>query len=76
MCALITRNVDGPLPAGRGISGAFITHSSYRVTGSAAATGQAAGVAAALATDRNCLPHQIPWERKKATVATFDSALS
>jgi len=45
--ALIARDVDALLMAGRCISGDFIAHSSYRVTGNAAATGEAAGIAAA-----------------------------
>jgi hypothetical protein len=73
--ALIARDVEGLFLAGRCISGDFIAHSSYRVTGSAVATGQAAGVAAALAADTNCLPHQVPLERIKATLATFDAGL-
>jgi hypothetical protein len=47
--ALIAKDVDGLLMAGRCISGDFIAHSSYRVTGNAVAMGEAAGVTAALA---------------------------
>jgi hypothetical protein len=47
--ALIARDVDGLLMAGRCISGDFITHSSYRVTGNAVAMGEAAGKIAACA---------------------------
>ena len=46
---LIPRDVDGLLVGGRCISGTHEAHSSYRVTPIALATGQAAGVAAALA---------------------------
>jgi hypothetical protein len=45
--ALIARDVPNLLLAGRCISGDFWAHSSYRVTGNAVATGQAAGVLAA-----------------------------
>ncbi len=59
--ALIARDVDGLLLAGRCISGDFLAHSSYRVTGNAVAMGQAAGVAAALASRHDLLPHQLDW---------------
>jgi hypothetical protein len=45
--ALMARDVDGLWLAGRCISGDFFAHSSYRMTGNAVATGQAAGRAAA-----------------------------
>ena len=45
--ALIARDVDGLLLAGRCISGDFFAHASYRVTGNAVATGEAAGCHAA-----------------------------
>jgi glycine/D-amino acid oxidase-like deaminating enzyme len=59
--ALIARDVDGLMMAGRCISGDFIAHSSYRVTGNAVAMGQAAGVTSALAAESGCLPHEVPW---------------
>jgi hypothetical protein len=62
MRALIAREVDGLLLAGRCISGDFYAHASYRVTGNAVATGQAAGTAAALAALTHRLPHALPWE--------------
>ncbi|MDF1814388.1 MAG: FAD-dependent oxidoreductase [Verrucomicrobiales bacterium] len=60
--ALFARDVDGLLVAGRCISGDFIAHSSYRVTGNAVAMGEAAGVAAAIAVQENALPHEVPFE--------------
>ena len=60
--ALIAKDVDGLLMAGRCISGDFLAHSSYRVTGNAVAMGQAAGVAAALAAELDVLPHEVPWD--------------
>lgn len=45
--ALQAKDVDGLYLAGRCISGDFFAHSSYRVTGDAAAMGEAAGSAAA-----------------------------
>lgn len=59
--ALVARDVDGLLLAGRCISGDFIAHASYRVTGNAVAMGEAAGAAAAVAAKRKVAPHEIPW---------------
>ncbi len=59
--ALIARDVDGLLMAGRCISGDFSAHASYRVTGNAVAMGQAAGAVAAVAIQQHCLPHEAPW---------------
>jgi len=59
--ALTVRDVDNLLMAGRCISGDFLAHSSYRVTGNAVAMGQAAGAAAAIAARTKRLPHEIPW---------------
>ena len=66
--ALIARDVRGLLMAGRCISGDFIAHSSYRVTGNAAAMGQAAGAAAALAVRSGRLPEDVPWEDLKGHI--------
>lgn len=60
--ALIARDADGLLLAGRCISGDFLAHASYRVTGNAVAMGEAAGAAAALAARQGCLPHEVKWE--------------
>lgn len=59
--ALIARDVDGLMMAGRCISGDFIAHSSYRVTGNAVAMGEAAGVVAAIAARTGKLPHEVDW---------------
>lgn len=59
--ALVAKDVDGLLMAGRNISGDFIAHSSYRVTGDSVPMGEAAGVAAALAARSGRLPHELPW---------------
>ncbi len=66
--ALIARDVDALLLAGRCISGDFLAHSSYRVTGNAVALGQAAGVAAALAVRLDCLPQTLPWTEVRAAL--------
>lgn len=59
--ALIAKDVDGLMMAGRNISGDFIAHASYRVTGNSVAMGEAAGVTAALAALSERLPHEIDW---------------
>ncbi len=59
--SMIAADVNGLMMAGRCISGDFFAHSSYRVTGNAAAMGEAAGIVAALAAGRKQLPQQIPF---------------
>jgi len=63
--ALIARDVDGLMMAGRCISGDFIAHASYRVTGNAVAMGEAAGVAAAFAARNRLAPHEVTWAEVK-----------
>jgi len=58
--ALIAKDVDGLLMAGRCISGDFYAHASYRVTGNAVAMGEAAGETAARAARQNLLPQDLP----------------
>ena len=67
--ALIAKNVDGLMMAGRCISGDFIAHASYRVTGNAVAMGEAAGVTAALAALSKRLPHEVAWSESLAKLA-------
>jgi hypothetical protein len=64
--ALIAKDVDGLLMAGRCISGDYIAHSSYRVTGNSVAMGETAGVAAALSALTGVLPHEVPWSKISA----------
>jgi len=59
--ALIAKDVDGLMMAGRCISGDFIAHASYRVTGNAVAMGEAAGATAAVAVKNKTSPHDVPW---------------
>lgn len=59
--ALVAKDVAGLLTAGRCISGDFLAHSSYRVTGNSVAMGEAAGAAAALAAKSGRMPHEVPW---------------
>jgi hypothetical protein len=63
MRSLIARDVRGLMMAGRCISGEFVAHSSYRVTGNSVATGEAAGVAAALAGNRGVSPEALSFAR-------------
>ena len=56
---LLPREVDGLLVAGRCISGTHEAHSSYRVMPIVMATGQAAGVCAALAARHGLSPRKI-----------------
>ncbi|MDF2722268.1 MAG: FAD-dependent oxidoreductase [Paenibacillus sp.] len=74
--ALIAKDVDGLLMAGRCISGDFLAHSSYRVTGNAVVLGQAAGVLAGEAVKLGLLPHQVPWERVKEQMGRIDASAS
>lgn len=57
---LLPEGTDGLLLAGRNISGTHMAHSNYRVMPMCVAMGEAAGVAAALAAQRNVDPKQIP----------------
>ncbi len=60
--SLVAKDVKGLLMAGRCISGDWIAHASYRVTGSAVAMGEAAGAAAALSSKTGKLPEQLDWK--------------
>ncbi len=57
--SLVAAEVDGLMIAGRCISGDFFAHASYRVTGNAVATGEAAGIAASMAAKHSLMPHQL-----------------
>lgn len=67
--ALIAAEVDGLMMAGRCISGDFVAHASYRVTGNAVAMGEAAGIAAALAAKSGRPPHEVEWSECKKVLA-------
>ncbi len=64
--ALVAKDVDGLMMAGRCISGDFIAHSSYRVTGNAVAMGETAGVTCAVAALSKRLPHEVTWKETEA----------
>ena len=59
--SLVAADVDGLLMAGRNISGDFIAHSSYRVTGNSVPMGEAAGLAAAESIRKKVMPHELNW---------------
>jgi FAD dependent oxidoreductase len=59
---LLPKNTERLLVAGRCISGTHEAHSSYRVMPIVMATGQAAGVCAALAAKRTSTPRNVPVE--------------
>ncbi len=56
---LVARDVDNLLTSGRCISGDFLAHSSYRVTGNAVPIGEAAGGAAALCAEKGMRPSEV-----------------
>jgi hypothetical protein len=69
--AMIAKNVDGLMMAGRCISGDYVAHASYRVTGDAVAMGEAAGVVASVASKSNRMPHEINWSEANEILKTF-----
>ncbi|MEF3307100.1 FAD-dependent oxidoreductase [Paenibacillus sp. GYB003] len=58
--ALIPKGSDDLLVAGRCVSGDRMANSAFRVQASCMATGQAAGMAAAIAAERNCSVRDVP----------------
>jgi hypothetical protein len=52
--------IEGLLIVGRCISGTHMAHSNYRVMPICANMGQAAGIAAALCVEKDCLPRHLP----------------
>lgn len=64
--ALISADIPNLMMAGRCISGDFLVHSSYRVTGVAASLGEAAGVTAALAAGKGINPVAVSFAEVKA----------
>ncbi|MFA6815385.1 MAG: FAD-dependent oxidoreductase [Lentisphaeria bacterium] len=58
--SLIPAGFDNILVAGRCISGSWLAHAAYRVTGNCVATGEAAGLAAAISCVENCSLRKVP----------------
>jgi len=67
---LLPSGLEGILVAGRCLSGSHEAHSSYRVMPIVMATGQAAGVCAALAAKRNVTPRAVPAADVQAALLT------
>ncbi|MDD4921405.1 MAG: FAD-dependent oxidoreductase [Bacteroidales bacterium] len=57
--SLIAKDVKGLMMAGRCISGDFLSHSSYRVSGNAVVMGESAGKVAAKAAKAGKLPQEV-----------------
>jgi Thioredoxin reductase len=74
--ALIAADVDGLMMAGRCISGDFIAHSSYRVTGNAVPMGEAAGRTCAASIIRDVMPHELSWEQVQQICPSTSKAAS
>jgi len=66
--SLLARDVDNLFMTGRCISGDFLAHSSYRVTGNAVPIGEAAGKAAALCVAQHKLPADVSVAEVQAIV--------
>jgi hypothetical protein len=73
--SLMPMNAEGLVVAGRCISGTHEAHSSYRVMPIVMATGQAAGVTAALAARRGTRPRRIPVREIQAELARQGASL-
>jgi len=71
--ALIAKDAANLMMAGRCISGDFIAHSIYRVTGNSVRLGEAAGVAAALAALGGVAPADVLWDEVQRKLASSGS---
>jgi hypothetical protein len=72
---LMPREVEGVVVAGRCLSGTHEAHSSYRVMPIVMATGQAAGVCAALASRLGLKPREVPVENVQAELQRQGASL-
>jgi hypothetical protein len=72
---LMPQNAEGLVVAGRCISGTHEAHSSYRVMPIVMATGQAAGVTAALAARRALRPREVSPREIQAELARQGASL-
>lgn len=73
---LLPRGIEGMLVAGRCISGTHTALSSYRIIPTAMATGQAAGVCAALAAKKKISVHSVPHEEVQKELLRQGAILS
>lgn len=72
---LVPVRLDGLLVAGKAISTTHVAHGSTRVPGTSMATGQAAGVAAALATRNKVRPRDVAITELRRELATQKAIL-
>ena len=73
--SLLPKNVEGLLLSGRNISGTHRAHASYRVMGVAMATGQAAGMAAALSAKEGCTPRALDYHKVQSALMAYGAEL-
>lgn len=73
--SLVPMEIDGLLLSGRNISGTHRAHASYRVMGVALATGQAAGIAAALSAQEGCVPRELDHKKVQAALTEYGAQL-
>lgn len=73
--SLLPLQTDGLLLSGRNISGTHRAHASYRVMGVALATGQAAGIAAALSARHGVLPRSLDYHLVQQALAACGARL-
>jgi hypothetical protein len=72
---LLPQSTEGLLVAGRCLSGTHEAHSSYRVMPIVMATGQAAGVCAALAAQRGIAPRDVPYREVQRELLSQGASL-
>jgi len=72
--SLIAADLDNLLMAGRNISGDFLAHASYRVTGNSVAMGEAAGCLAARAVELDQAPAEVSWSDYSQSYGRLDAA--
>lgn len=73
--SLLPLKIDGLLLSGRNISGTHRAHASYRVMGVALATGQAAGMAAALSAKESCAPRALDYRKVQEALINYGARL-
>ena len=73
--SLVPLEIDGLLLSGRNISGTHRAHASYRVMGVAMATGQAAGIAAALCVREGCMPRRLDHRKVQQVLEDYGTQL-
>jgi len=73
--SLLPKQVEGLLLSGRNISGTHRAHASYRVMGVALATGQAAGMAAALSARHGVTPRELDYHLVQQELMAYGAQL-